>query len=112
MIKHRSSNLTSRLVLHYCISLIQDAINIVTSCVSLFTVQHRLRLLNTTCYSYISPTLVVFTGLDLIEKIKEIAYTFSDFYGLPSNPISVYKTGDPWPIPKGPEAQRETCGPS
>lgn len=31
---------------------------------------------------------------------------FSDFYGLPSNPISVYKTGDLWPVRQGPEAQR------
>jgi len=30
----------------------------------------------------------------------------SDFYGLPSNPISVYRTGDAWPVPKGPQAQR------
>lgn len=24
-----------------------------------------------------------------------------DFYGLPSNPVSVYRTGDAWPLPKG-----------
>ena len=32
---------------------------------------------------------------------------FSDFYGLPSNPISVYRTGDAWPVPKGPKAGAE-----
>ena len=32
--------------------------------------------------------------------------THSDFYDLPSNPISVYHTGDPWPTLTGPEAQR------
>lgn len=31
---------------------------------------------------------------------------FSDFYGFPSCPISVYRTGDEWPVPKGPQAQR------
>ncbi|KAL4068225.1 hypothetical protein V8B97DRAFT_2059888 [Scleroderma yunnanense] len=31
---------------------------------------------------------------------------FSDFYGFPSNPISIYRTGDAWPVPKGPEVQR------
>lgn len=31
---------------------------------------------------------------------------FSDFYGFPSCPISVYRTGDEWPVRKGPQAQR------
>jgi hypothetical protein len=31
---------------------------------------------------------------------------FSDFYGFSSHPISVYRTGDEWPVPKGPQAQR------
>ena len=30
----------------------------------------------------------------------------SDFYGLPSNPISVYRTGDAWLVPNGPQPQR------
>jgi hypothetical protein len=30
----------------------------------------------------------------------------ADYYGFPSNPISVYHTGDPWKRPIGPEAQR------
>ena len=29
-----------------------------------------------------------------------------DYYGLPSNPISIYHTGVPWPEPTGPEAYR------
>ncbi|ETW78096.1 hypothetical protein HETIRDRAFT_454139 [Heterobasidion irregulare TC 32-1] len=32
--------------------------------------------------------------------------THSDYYGLPSNPISIYHIRDPWPRPTGPEAQR------
>ncbi|KAF8327856.1 hypothetical protein F5887DRAFT_1083532 [Amanita rubescens] len=31
---------------------------------------------------------------------------FSDFYGFPSHPRAVYRTGDKWPVPKGPKAQR------
>ena len=31
--------------------------------------------------------------------------TAFDFYGFPPNPI-FYRTGDPWPVPKGPQAQR------
>lgn len=30
----------------------------------------------------------------------------SDYYGIPSNPVSIYHTGDPWPKPTGAEAQR------
>ena len=30
----------------------------------------------------------------------------SDYYGLPSKPVSVYHTGAPWKRPTGPEAQR------
>ena len=31
---------------------------------------------------------------------------YSDYYGFPSNPVSIYHTGDTWPRPTGPEAQR------
>jgi hypothetical protein len=31
---------------------------------------------------------------------------FTDFYGLPSNPRCVFKTGKAWPVRTGPEAQR------
>lgn len=31
---------------------------------------------------------------------------YSDYYGFPSNPVSIYHTGDAWPRPTGPEAQR------
>jgi len=31
---------------------------------------------------------------------------FTDFYGLPSNPRSIYKTGKAWPVRTGPEAYR------
>ncbi|KAF8837533.1 hypothetical protein BDN67DRAFT_185210 [Paxillus ammoniavirescens] len=32
--------------------------------------------------------------------------THSDYCGFPSNPVSIYHTGIPWPRPTGPEAQR------
>ncbi|QRV82037.1 hypothetical protein RhiJN_10052 [Ceratobasidium sp. AG-Ba] len=31
---------------------------------------------------------------------------FNDFYGLPSNPVCVYRTGKEWPVPKSTQAQR------
>ncbi|KAK0222319.1 hypothetical protein IW262DRAFT_1460632 [Armillaria fumosa] len=39
---------------------------------------------------------------------EDIPYpgAFSDFYGLPSNPFCIYRTGTEWPVPKGPQAQR------
>ncbi|THU87885.1 hypothetical protein K435DRAFT_762286 [Dendrothele bispora CBS 962.96] len=43
---------------------------------------------------------------DIPEHISSYPGAFSDFYGLPSCPISVYRTGDEWPVPKGPQAQR------
>jgi hypothetical protein len=30
----------------------------------------------------------------------------NDFWGLPSNPVSIYHTGPAWPLPTGPQAQR------
>ncbi|KAI1788921.1 hypothetical protein LXA43DRAFT_974534 [Ganoderma leucocontextum] len=30
----------------------------------------------------------------------------NDFFGLPSNPLSIYHTGPAWPLPSGPQAQR------
>jgi hypothetical protein len=35
---------------------------------------------------------------------------FSDFYGFPSHPISVYRTGDEWPVPKGPQGAARAEG--
>ncbi|KAJ3757003.1 hypothetical protein EV360DRAFT_95444 [Lentinula raphanica] len=29
-----------------------------------------------------------------------------DFYGTPGNPLCVYKSGNPWPVRRGPESQR------
>lgn len=42
------------------------------------------------------------------KDVPEAGYpgAFTEFYGFPSNPISVYRTGDAWPVPKGPQAQR------
>ncbi|KAH9009672.1 hypothetical protein EDB83DRAFT_452123 [Lactarius deliciosus] len=67
----------------------------------------------------VSPTTIAVGDFDL-TKTKDVpedippqlplisdSYpgAFRDFYGLPSNPVSVYRTGDPWPVPKGPQAQ-------
>lgn len=70
--------------------------------------------------SPVSPTTTAVGDFDL-TKTKDVpedippqsplisdSYTgaFSDFYGFPSHPICVYRTGDEWPVPKGPQAQR------
>jgi len=58
-----------------------------------------------------------FSKLDLDKGVQDIAApqsrlsdpypaAFTDFYGLPSNPRCVFKTGDAWPVRTGPEAQR------
>ena len=31
---------------------------------------------------------------------------WADCYGFPSHPLSIYRSGDPWPRPTGPEAYR------
>ena len=51
-----------------------------------------------------SPVFV--TSVVSSSDVDSYPGAFSDFYGLPSNPVSVYKTGDTWPVRKGPEAQR------
>ncbi|KZP22711.1 hypothetical protein FIBSPDRAFT_471046 [Athelia psychrophila] len=68
-----------------------------------------------------TPTLVspasTCSKLDLDEGAQDIPApqprlsdpypgAFTDFYGLPSNPRCVFKTGDAWPVRTGPEAQR------
>ena len=46
------------------------------------------------------------TAVDL-DRTKGLPDLDSDcYYGLPSNPISIYHTGKPWPKPTGPESQR------
>ena len=60
----------------------------------------------------VSPTTTTFGDLDLTKDVpKDIlsqSYpgAVSDFYGLPTNPICIYQTGDEWTVPQGPEAQR------
>jgi hypothetical protein len=48
---------------------------------------------------------------DLVDNPPLDTDTYSevhcDFYGLPSFPLSIYHTGDNWPMPTGPEAYRE-----
>ena len=59
----------------------------------------------------ISPTTTTFGDLDLTKDVpKDIlsqSYpgAVSDFYGLLTNPICIYQTGDKWTVPQGPEAQ-------
>ncbi|KAL6301674.1 hypothetical protein BKA93DRAFT_448449 [Sparassis latifolia] len=64
----------------------------------------------------VSPTSA-FSRLDLDESVQDIATlqprlsdpypgAFTDFYGLPSNPRCVFKTGKAWRVRTGPEAQR------
>ncbi|THU87880.1 hypothetical protein K435DRAFT_821801 [Dendrothele bispora CBS 962.96] len=43
---------------------------------------------------------------DIPEHVVSYSGAFSDFYGFPSHTISVYRTGDEWPVPKGPQGQR------
>ena len=67
--------------------------------------------------SPVPPTASTFSKLDLGEDDQDIVTpqprlsdsypaAFTDFYGLPSNPPCVFKTGDAWPVRTGPEAQR------
>lgn len=49
-----------------------------------------------------SPTL---DTKDILKNASQYPGAFTDFHGLPSNPICVYRTGDEWPIPTGFEAQ-------
>jgi hypothetical protein len=56
-----------------------------------------------------TPTAIAFGDLDLAKDVpKDIVSqpypgAVSDFYGLPTNPISIYRTGNEWPVqdPKG-----------
>ena len=45
---------------------------------------------------------------DVPKNILSQSYpgAVSDFYGLPTNPVCIYRTGDKWPVPQGPQAQR------
>ena len=58
--------------------------------------------------SPVSTFVVSPTTRDVAESLTSDSYpgAFSDFYGLPTNPVSVYKTGDAWPVREGPEAYR------
>ncbi|THH11462.1 hypothetical protein EW146_g8030 [Bondarzewia mesenterica] len=50
--------------------------------------------------SPLSPTTTPPLGSDSYSEAH------SDYHGFPSNPVSIYHTGDPWPRSTGPEAQR------
>jgi len=58
------------------------------------------------------PTTTAFNDLNLAKDAPEgILPQFnsgavSDFYGLPSNSTCIYRTGNEWPVPQGPEAQQ------
>lgn len=53
--------------------------------------------------SLVSPTKTKDVPKDILLPYPG---ALSDFYGLPSNPICVYRTGAEWPMPKGTQAQR------
>ena len=64
-----------------------------------------------------SPTPSTFSNLVLDEDVQDTAApqsrlsdsypaAFTDFYGLPSNPPCIFKTGDAWTVRTGPQAQR------
>jgi hypothetical protein len=52
----------------------------------------------------------LYSTKDLVDNPPLDTKTYSevhcDFYGLPSYPLSIYHTGDNWPMPTGPEAYR------
>ena len=65
----------------------------ITSCIPVATQQEGNHEPNVT---FVSPT----------TAFSDYPGAFSDFYGLPTNPLCIYRTGDEWPVPQGPEAQR------
>ncbi|KAG6842968.1 hypothetical protein H0H93_002705, partial [Arthromyces matolae] len=72
---------------------------------------------HTTTPPTLSPNLSLSPTLNLVSSSSgsdlkidtEDFYSYpgskTDFRGFPSNPLCIYKTGDLWPSPKGPEAQ-------
>lgn len=67
----------------------------------------------------LSPMTTAVTNLDLTKDDLESVfphsplgsdsdsydeYSYEFHYGMPSRPVCIYHTGDPWPIPTGPEA--------
>jgi hypothetical protein len=82
-----------------------------TSCVSVVTQQEGNG-------SPVSPTVTFVTttafgdqasiSKDIPKGILSQPYpgAVSDLYGFPTNPICIYRTGDEWPAPQGPESQR------
>jgi len=80
--------------------------NFFTSCLSVATQQEGNVSLT------VSPTTAPLSDLDLSKDVprdipsQSYHGAVSDFYGLPTNPICIYRTGDEWPVPQGPEAQR------
>ncbi|KAL5478231.1 hypothetical protein ACEPAI_2415 [Sanghuangporus weigelae] len=63
-------------------------------------------------YCTLSSTTTTAAKLDIGNKLVAIhSHTpldeaHNDFWGLPSNPLSIYHTGPAWPLPTGPQAQR------
>ncbi|KAH7882038.1 hypothetical protein F5I97DRAFT_1931762 [Phlebopus sp. FC_14] len=55
--------------------------------------------------STVSPTTTAAGELDTPSHAP-LDEAHNDFFGLPSNPKSIYHTGPAWPLPSGPQAQR------
>lgn len=85
-----------------------------TSCISVATRQEGARSGSPVppTITLVSPTTTAFDDLDPAKDVskgilsRSYPGAVSDFYGLPTNPICIYRTGDEWPVPQGPEAQR------
>ena len=83
-----------------------------TSCISLATQDAANGDPVSSTVTFVSPTATPFSDLDLAKEVpkdnlsQSYPGAFSDFYGLPTNPICIYRTGDEWSVPKGPEAYR------
>jgi hypothetical protein len=62
--------------------------------------------------STLSSTTTAVAELDIgkhlvaIHSHSPLDEAHNDFWGLPSNPLSIYHSGLPWPLPTGPQAQR------
>jgi len=113
--RYAVDSISSYLPFRFCSLVLMDFDNgFFFSCVTIAAQQEGSPVSRTVTF-VVSPTTPAFGGLDLTETTKDVAEAlasdfypgaFSDFYGLPTNPVSVYKTGDAWPVRKGPEAQR------
>ena len=83
-----------------------------TSCVSVAIQRAGNRSPVAPAATLLSPTTTAYGDLDLAQDVSEDTPSqsypgaVSDFYGLPTNPICIYRTGGEWPVPQGYHRQR------